>query len=42
MGTELFIAVGVFRVELLACKVQWSAVQIGQDSSNYILEIILG
>ena len=35
MGTELFIAADVFSVELLATKFQWSAQQIGQDSSIY-------
>ena len=34
------IAVGVFSVELLAF--QWSALQIGQDSSIYLLDVILG
>ena len=34
-GTKCFIALGVFSVELLATKFQWSALQIGQDSSIY-------
>ena len=34
-GNRTFIAAGVFPVELLDC-------QVGQDSSIYILEIILG
>ena len=46
MGTEFFIATGVFPAELLAyicTKFQWRpALQIGQDSSVYILDIILG
>jgi len=42
MGTEFFIAVRVFPVELLATKFQWSALQIDQDSSIYILDIKLG
>ena len=42
MGTKCFIALGVFSVELLATKFQWSALQIGQDSSIYIHEVILG
>ena len=42
MGTEFFIAIGVFREELLDYRVQWSALQIGQGSSIYILNIILG
>jgi len=44
MGTEFFIAIGVFPVELLAyqLKFQWSALQIDQDSSIYILDIKLG
>ena len=36
MGTKCFIALGAFSVELLATKFQWSALQIGQDSSIYI------
>ena len=39
---NIFIAVGVFSVELLAYKFQWYALQIGQDSSVYILDVILG
>ena len=45
MGTEFFIATGVFPAELLAyicTKFQWPALQIGQDSSICILDIILG
>ena len=41
-GNKTFIAADVFPVELLACKFQWSALQIGQDSPIYFLEIILG
>ena len=41
MGTEFFIAVGVFPVKVLAYQVSWSALQIDQDSSIYILEIKL-
>ena len=40
MGTKIFIAIGVLPVELLAC--QCRALQIGQDSSIYILNMILG
>ena len=39
-GNKILIAVDVFPVELLA-KFQWSALQIGQDSSIYILEIVI-
>ena len=42
MGTKCFIALGAFPVELLANKFEWSALQIGQDSSIYIHEVILG
>ena len=41
MGTEFFIALGVFPVELSAAKFQFSALQIGQDSPIYMLDIIL-
>ena len=41
MGTEFFIAIGVFP-ELSACQVSCSALQIGQDSPIYMLDIILG
>ena len=41
MGTEFFIAIDVFPVDLLACKFQCSTLQIDQDSSIYILHIIL-
>ena len=40
---NFFIAIGVFPVELSACQVSmFSALQIGQDSSIYILNIVLG
>ena len=41
MGTEFFIAVGVFpaAVQLLALQV---SMQIGEHSSIYILDITLG
>jgi len=42
MATKCFIALGVFYIELLAYKFQWSALQIGQDSSIYISDVILG
>ena len=46
MGTEFLIAihVGVFPVELQLqpAKFQCSTLQIGQDSSIYILDVILG
>ena len=43
MGTEFFIAVGVFAVELLACQVSfWPALKIGQDSSINVIDMILG
>ena len=42
MATNVFVAVGVFSVELLACKFQWSAPQIDQDSSIYTHDVILG
>ena len=35
MGTEFFIAVDVFPMDYQATKFQWSALQIGQDSSIY-------
>ena len=40
MPYRLFKVVGVFSVELLTY--QWSALQIGQDSSSYIPDKILG
>ena len=42
MGTEFFIAVGVFAVELLACQVSLACVKIGQDSPINVIDIILG
>ena len=42
MGTICFIAVGVFSVELLAYQISMVLLQIDQDSSIYILDIILG
>ena len=42
MGTEFFILIGVVHVELLACQVLMAVLQIGQDSSIYILDLILG
>ena len=39
MGTEFFIAVDVCPVDYQPTKFQWSALQIGQGSSIYILEI---
>ena len=36
------VVIGVYPVELLVCQVSMFALQIGQDSSIYILEIILG
>ena len=41
METKPFIAVGMFPVALLAYKFLWSALQIGQDSSIYTLDIII-
>ena len=43
-GNIIFIAVGVFPVDLLAyyTKFQWSALQIDQDISIYILDTKLG
>jgi len=42
-GNRIVIVVGVFPLELLAnLKFQWSVMQIGQDSSVYMLSIILG
>ena len=43
METEIFAAIGVFSVELSACQVSMcSALQIGQDSPIYMLDIVLG
>ena len=42
MATKFFIVIGVFSVELLACQVQFSAPQIGRDSSIYIHDAKLG
>jgi len=42
MKTEFVMAVGVLPVELLPTRFHWSVLQIGQDSSIYILDIILG
>ena len=39
---NIIIAAGVFPKELLACQIQWPVLQIVQDSSIYVLEIILG
>ena len=39
VGTEFFIAVDVFPMDYPPTKFQWSALQIGQGSSIYILEI---
>ena len=39
---DFFTAVGVFPVELLPTKFQWSVLQIGQDNAIYILDIKLG
>ena len=39
---NFFILIGVVHVELLACQVLMAVLQIGQDSSIYILDIILG
>ena len=41
MGTEFFTA-GVFLLHYQPNKFQWSVLQVGQDSSIYILDIILG
>ena len=41
MGTEFFTA-GVFLLHYQHNKFQWSVLQVGQDSSIYILDIILG
>ena len=38
---NLFIEVGVFPMELLAYQVQWSVMQIGQDSFINIHHILL-
>ena len=40
--TYFFKAVFVFFVQLLVTKVQWSALQVGQDSSICIFDIIFG
>ena len=37
-GKKCFIAVGVFSVELF----QWSALQIGEDSSIFVRDVIPG
>ena len=42
MATEFFIAIGVFPVELLDYQVSMVCAAIGQGSSIYILNIILG
>ena len=43
MGTKCFIEVGVFSLELLAyLEFQWSALQISQDNSISIHDVILG
>ena len=44
MGTNCFIAIGVFSVELFQepAKFQCSAVQIGQDSLIYLHDVKLG
>ena len=42
MVTRVFIPVGVFSVELLACQVSMVYVANSQDSSTYILGMILG
>ena len=42
-GNTMFIAVGVFSVELLPYQVSMvCAANIGEDSSIYILDVILG
>ena len=41
-GNRIFIAVGVFAVELLSCQFHWPALKIGQDSSINVIDIILG
>ena len=38
METKCFIAVGVFSVQLF----QWSALQLGDDSSIYTHDVIMG
>ena len=40
MATKIFVVVGVFPVELLACQFQCPALQIGQDSSIYTHDVI--
>ena len=43
MGTEFFIVIGMFLLELSACQVSmFSALQIGQNSPIYMLDTILG
>ena len=44
MGTKCFIAVGLFSVELSAYQVSMvcAALQIDQDSSIYIHDVMLG
>ena len=43
MGTKFFIAVGVLPVELIKpTKFQGSQLHTDQDSSIYILDVILG
>ena len=43
LGTEFFLAIGVFPVELLTCQVSlFSALQIVQDSSMYNLDYNIG
>ena len=41
-GNRIFIVVGVFPLELLAYKFQWSVMQIGEDSPVDMLRVILG
>ena len=41
-GNKICISTSVFSIELLACQVSMVWLQIGQDSSIYLLEIILG
>ena len=41
MGTEFFIAIGVFAVELLACQVSLACVKNWPSSIN-VIDIILG
>ena len=37
LGTEFSIAIGVLPLELSACQIQCSELQIGQDSPIYML-----